>query len=150
MDKKENRGRKQKETIASKIIKHTKGGTVTWNYIYKVEIYTQAVIENRWELDIVDLAVFNAIEKYIQYGNPNKYEDENGIWYWVTESKILSDMPLLPLNSNSAVYKRISNLINCGLIERNSNNASSKLKHIRIGHNASKLYYKKYNKDHKL
>ena len=144
-EKSERRGRKAKPTIISKIMKHSKGGESPYYYIYYFTIHQDVVINNKWELDIVDLAVFYAIEKFIHYGTPKKLEDPNtGIWYWIEEGKILHDMPLLPLASKSAVYKRISNLVKYDLIERNPNNSANRQKHLRLGKNAKLLFYKEY------
>lgn len=141
----EKRGRKAKPSIISKIMKYSDKGKKKYHYIYWFTIHQDVVIDNKWELDIVDLAVFYAIEKFIHYGSPIKMEDsETGIWYWVEEGKILHDMPLLPLASKSAVYKRISNLVKYDLIERNPNNSANRQKHLRLGGNAKLLFYKEY------
>jgi len=139
----EKRGRKAKPTISGKVMKYSKGdGIDKYNFLYNIPAINQyAVVKNGWELDIIDIAIYYCIENFISKGSPKKFEDSDGIWYWVDESKILKDMPLLPLGTNSSVYKRISLLVKCGLLERNSNNSVTRLKLLRIGINANKLFY---------
>ena len=145
---KETRGRKAKPTILSKIMKYSGGGKKPYFFIYDFTIKQDVIIENKWELDIVDVAVFYAIEKFIHYGTPQKTEDpETGTWYWVDEGKILHDMPLLPLASKNAVYKRICNLVQCDLIERSQNNSFNRCKHLRLGKNAKILAYKEHKEN---
>jgi hypothetical protein len=159
MKKTENRGksggRKPVPTIKSKIQKYTNGGKLEYNFTYNILINQKAVIDNGWELDIIDMTIYRAIEgliNEINKGNnsciklddnkPVYVDDSNSIrWYFISEYKILRDMPLLPLGSVNSVYKRISKLVDCGLIERNPTNEKTRLKLIRLGVNSGKMDY---------
>lgn len=150
MNKKENnRGRKPKATIASKVMKFSNGeGFEKYNFMYNIVINQYAVVKNEWELDIIDIGVFYAISHFINYGKPEFVTDLLGKrWYWVDENKIIKEMPLLPLSSKIAVSKRIDNLIKCDLIERKPDNKSTGKKMIRVGDNAEKLFFTKPNQD---
>lgn len=145
MNKVKNRGRKPKQTIQSKISSYTKKNG-EYCYLYNIIINQHAVIENGWELDLVDIAIFNAIFHFINSGKSKKTEcPETGSWYWIDESKILNDLPLLPISGSNAIYKRISNLITFKLIERKKDNSFTGLKLLRLGENANKLFYKSQN-----
>ena len=142
---KEKRGRKANLNIYQKIKKYTFSGTKEWNFIHTLNIPVKVILDNEWDLDIIDISVFIAISNFIHYGKPIKTTEADGSdWYYISENKIMSDLPLVPLNSKSAIYKRISNLIKHGLIERNPNNVSTGKKNIRIGEQADKLVYALY------
>lgn len=131
----ENRGRKPKKSISQIIA--SKGSD--WRFNFNININQLAVITHRWDLDIIDIAIFEAIVKFISTDHEKLIKEIDGkgnVWYFVSENKILNDLPLLPFDKPSAVYKRIKKLEDYGLIERNPNNISSGKKHIRIGKNA--------------
>lgn len=147
--KEEKRGRKSVPTINEKVNKYTKGGSCEYRFNYNTVINNKAVIDNRWELDIIDIAIFETIKGIILYLesphnlNSNKpllpVPNKDGNWYPVPELFILKQCPLLPLSSWSTVYKRITKLVNCGLIERNPSNMKSREKLIRLGKEAHKM-----------
>lgn len=142
---KEKRGRKANLNIYQKIKKYTFDGAKEWNFIHTLNIPVKIIIDNKWDLDIIDISIFIAISNFIHYGKPIKTTEADGSdWYYISENKIMSDLPLVPLNSKSAVYKRISNLVKHGLIERNPNNVSTGKKNIRIGRQADRLVYTLY------
>lgn len=151
MSKKETRGRKPGVRMLTPLEKAKenikKFGKENYRFNYLVKGFDQRnILENGWDLDIIDIAVFNQIKGFIDSGNAEKITDKNGDWYFISESKTINDLPCVPINSKSAVYKRISNLVKCGLIERNPSNISTRLKHIRVGEEAyRKLTYQPFN-----
>lgn len=154
--KEEKRGRKPVVSIGEKIEHYTDKGKKEYNFMYGFYVNQHAVILNKWNIDIIDLGIYYCIERFIQnLSNNNKVdnemcvEDSLGKWYFVSEYKIIKDMPLLPLSSKNAVYKRIANLVECGLIERNPNNTSTRLKLIRLGSNSHLLNTSNINKTSK-
>lgn len=133
---------KKKVSLAQKI--NSKGGLDSYRYIYSITINQQAVLENKWfDLDIIDVAIFHAIYKFISVGTPEENIDKDGKrWYWVAESKIIGDLPLIPISSNVGISKRIDKLIQYDLIKRKPDNRKTGLKMIALGSNASKMFYK--------
>lgn len=143
----ETRGRKPKKPLSQ--IKKEKGDN--WHFNWFIHINQAAIIKHGWDLDLVDVAIFEAIVKFISTDHrrlQKEIDSTGGTWYFVSENKILNDLPLLPFDKPSAVYKRIKKLIDCQLIERNPDNRASGKKMIRIGENAD-LYFntKSYNQE---
>lgn len=143
----EKRGRQPKKTIHQIIA--SKGDN--WRYNFSININQLAVVTYRWNLDIIDIAIFEAIVKFISTDHHKLIKESDGqgnVWYFVSEKKILNDLPLLPFDKPSAVYKRIKKLEECNLIERNPNNVASGKKHIRIGRNAELYFNAKFENNH--
>lgn len=140
-------GNKKKVSLQQKI--KSKGGLEVYKYIYSLTINQQVVLENGWfDLDIIDVVVFHAIHKFISVGKPEEMVDKDGKrWYWVAESKIINDLPLVPITSNIGIAKRIDKLIKYDLIKRNPNNSKTGLKMIAMGDDASKMFYKNHDKN---
>lgn len=135
----EKRGRKagvKALTPLQKIRKYAKEeGLKTYRFNYKIPAIDQKnILENGWDLDIIDIAIFNQIHGFISSGKADKVTDYLGDWFFVSEYKTLKDLPCVPLSSKNAVYKRISKLVECGLIERNPTNRLTGKKYIRVSH----------------
>lgn len=140
-EEKQRKGRGKKLTLKEKVDKYSNKGEKPYNYLYTIIVNQKCIIENGWwELDMIDIAIFNAIYHFISIGRPKTYEDHKK-WYWVEESKILKDVPLLPLSSTIAVYVRVQKLINYGLIERNPDNSRIGMSYLKLGVNAQKMIY---------
>lgn len=147
--KKEKRGRKKGKkalTVPQKIGKYTNGGEVDYHFLYNININQKVVIDNKWDLDLIDLCIFEAIKQIYSHAlSEDKtrtstfmipIKDELGNWAFISESYISKNIPLLPLNSSDAIYKRISKLESCGLIDRHPKNKVNRTKLIRLGKNA--------------
>lgn len=133
---KETRGRKAGIKSLSPLEKmkmYTKNGHVPYNFNYIIHHVDQKkILENGWDLDIIDMAIFYQVKGFIDSGKAEKVSDIFGDWFFVCESKTIKDLPCVPINSKNAVYKRISKLVECGLIERNPTNRLTGKKFIRI------------------
>jgi hypothetical protein len=147
MQKKEKRGRKAVPTMKEKIDKYTEGGTKDYNFLYSIPpINQKLIVEKGWNIDIIDVAIFLDIKSIIHYTQDKKSKgehvdtwvtnDNRGDWYFICESKIIKDLPLLPIASGNPIYRRIKKLCECGLIERNPDNAKTRQKLLRLGPNA--------------
>lgn len=147
--KEEKRGRKKGKkalTIRKKIEKYTHGGEVDYHFLYNININQKVVLDNKWNLDLIDVCIFETIKQIYSHALsedktsssmfmlPKK--DELGNWAFISESYISKNIPLLPLNSPGAVYKRISKLESYNLVERHPNNKVNRTKLIRLGKNA--------------
>lgn len=132
---------KPRKSLKQKI--HENGGLEKYNFLYFIPINQQVVLENKWyELDIIDIAVFHAIHRFISVGKPTQVIDEKGErWYWVAESKIINDLPLIPITSSTGVAKRIDKLIKYKLIKRKPDNRTTGLKMISLGDHANRMFH---------
>jgi hypothetical protein len=141
--KKSNRGRKPILTMNQKI-KRNRQGKEEYNYIYSLVFDFKSVVDHTWNIDVIDLSIFYAIRGIIMKLKNSKgdemkafkYMDLEREWYYVSEDKIIRDLPLLNLSNVSAVRKRIKKLTACGLIERNHRNEILRKQLIDLGHNS--------------
>lgn len=85
-----------------------------WN----INIYQAAVIENGWNLDIVDMAILEVIKSFILSGNCHIQQVEEEQFYWVSHVKILSELPIVKITSPQGLKKHIDKLITEGLLTR--------------------------------
>lgn len=138
----ENRGKRPNPSIFEKIKIHSRGkGLDSYRFMYYIPPINQyAVLKNGWDIDYIDLAIFFSIKEFINSGKCEKFIDNSNVaWYWVAEGKIIKDLPLIPINSESSISNRITKLCKCGLIERNPDNKKNGKKHLRLGENIDKL-----------
>lgn len=148
MDKESNihkRGNKPNPTNMQKIMKYSDGkGLDAYRFNYNININQYAVLKNGWELDYIDIAIFLSIYHFISSGNADKYKitDANNVnWHYISDHKIIKDLPLIPINSPTALVKRITKLCKYELIVRNPDNRINAKKYIRIGKGAEKYFY---------
>lgn len=136
---------KPKKSLYQKI--QEKGGIEKYNYMFFIPINQQVVLENKWyDLDIIDVAIFHAIHRFISVGKPDQSMDSKGErWYWVSESKIINDLPLIPISSTAGIVKRIDKLIKYKLIKRKPDNRMTGLKMIALGDEANKMFHNEDN-----
>ena len=152
-NKQEKRGRKEgstKLTPTGKMKKYSKDGSLDeYNFQYIIPPINQWVIlKNGWDLDIIDMAVYNQIKGFIDSGEAEKITDSKGNWYFVSELKIAKDLPCVPINSKSGIYRIIKKLVDCNLLERNPTNRLTGKKYLRYtSEGVKKLTYTKPNQN---
>lgn len=74
------------------------------------------------KIDLVDIGLLMYIKDFCSYPGINKIFDNGKEYYWLSYQKLTEDMPLLGLNSKSAVYKRFKKLCNLDLLEQHQDN----------------------------
>lgn len=98
---------------------------------YQININQYAGEKYFPELDIIDLAVYDYISKF--YPVAEKYTDNNGIWFWISHSKVIDDMPKLKIKSKSGILKRINNLVDNEILERHPNSKTLGRSYYKVG-----------------
>ena len=91
------------------------------NYKYTILINQFSVIENGFDLDIIDLALFDYIKDFSGSNSCSKIATPEGTYFWLSHSKIIQDMPLLKIKTKTGIIKRLSNLIKEGIFEKHPN-----------------------------
>jgi hypothetical protein len=85
---------------------------------YNILINQKAVIDNNFDLDIVDLAILDFIK---DFGHSQKCErilTTEGEYFWISHKLIIEEMPLLRITTKAGIIKRIENLEREGVISR--------------------------------
>lgn len=70
------------------------------------------------KLDLLDLAVLDAICGGILSGAFIKMDVGGKSYFWIQPKAIINELPLLGINSPVGIRKRIDNLVEAGLVER--------------------------------
>jgi len=72
----------------------------------------------RGKVDIIDLAIFDAFK---DFANGTKCEKKVGpdgrVWFWVSYSLIIAEIPYCGIKTNDGIYRRMKNLQAVGVIE---------------------------------
>lgn len=113
-------------------------------YLYNLNINLKAVIDNglQGEVKLNHLAVFEVIKNMISnWREINKLNDMNGDWYNISYQKIIDELPILDIKTTMGIRKLIQKLSELGILELNPNNQTLGRTYMRLGINASKLFY---------
>lgn len=88
---------------------------------YTIIINQLAVIENGYNLDIVDLAIFDFIKDFTNSPACIKTNTPEGIYFWISNELIMENLPLLKIGTRQGIIKRIDNLVEAGILEKHPN-----------------------------
>jgi len=89
---------------------------------YSININQKAAVDNKWDVDIIDLSMLDVFRIYAPKKKCEKIFDEAGVWYWVSYGIIVKALPLSGLKTKDAVYRRMKKLEAAGLIVFNPKN----------------------------
>lgn len=106
---------------------------------YTVSINQYAAIASGFDLDLVDLALFDFVSRYAHAPEVARLVEDGKVYYWVAYAKIIEEMPLLGLKTKDAVYRRIRNLIRAGVFEEYGRNREIGKTYFAFGANYRKL-----------
>lgn len=86
---------------------------------YTITINQHAIFVNGLvnKTDIIDWAIVDYLKDFALYKKARKIVHKNEEYIWLNYKHLLVNMPLLNINSKSAITKRINRLKNLGLIK---------------------------------
>jgi hypothetical protein len=85
---------------------------------YTIVINQKAVIENKFNLDVIDMAIFDFICYFVNSKHCEKTMTPEGEYFWIAHTKIISELPIIKITTKAGIIKRIENLEREGLLER--------------------------------
>ena len=88
---------------------------------FNVNINQKAAIDNGFDIDVIDLAIFDFIKDFGGSHACSKIQTNEGLYFWIAHKKIIEQLPLIKIKTAQGIIKRIENLINCGLLEKHPN-----------------------------
>jgi hypothetical protein len=92
------------------------------SFLWNININQKAVIDNKLDLDINDVAIIYFLIVFSASKNCVSLECNGKRYYWFSTGLIKSNLPLLRIGSERGIYKRITNLIESQLLERHPDN----------------------------
>jgi len=114
------------------------------NYDYTIEINQAAVIENNLPLDLIDMAIFSSMCKYANQPKCQKRMSGTIVYWQMSYEKVLENLPLLPIKTVDAIFRRFKKLEQAGVIEGHEDNTKRKGAWYCWGHNYEKLTQKQF------
>ena len=113
---------------------------------FNITVNQFAAITSGFELDIIDIAIFDFIQQFVASGNIEIVNTEQGEFFWVKNEKIIEELPLLRIKTKRGVRNRVNNLVDAGLLERCEDKAYSNYSLYRPGHRWGELSHVNFKK----
>ena len=88
---------------------------------YTILINQYAAVKNGFDLDIIDLAIFDFIKDFANSPNCMKIQTPEGLFFWVSHKLVMNALPLLNIKTSQGLSRRIENLINAGVLKKHPN-----------------------------
>lgn len=108
---------------------------------YTITINQLAVINSGMNLDVVDMSIFDFITHFAHSDKCMKLNSEGAIYFWVSHSVIIEQLPILGISTGAGIIKRINKLIDAGLLSRHPNCDMMRKTFYRFGPNYDKVNY---------
>lgn len=108
---------------------------------YNLNINQYAAVTNKMDVDIIDLAIFDFIKDFAHSPACMKIQTQEGVYFWVSHTLIMQEMPLLNIKTKAGIVKRIANLENAGLLKKHENCGRLGKTLYRFGPNYDKMIF---------
>lgn len=115
-------------------------------YKYDIFINQFACVENGFDLDLIDLAIFCYIKDFSGTNECLKMHTPEGIYFWISHSKLLEEMPLLKIKTKQGLIKRIDKLVKCNIFNKHPRCENYAKTLYQAGSNYDKLVFTDYRK----
>jgi len=89
---------------------------------YNIRINQYAIINNGFDLDLIDAAILDFFESFVHTGKMATLYHNNKSYYWFDYKKIIEEMPMLGIKSKDGVYRRIKSMCEQELLEAHPSN----------------------------
>lgn len=110
-------------------------------YKYNISINVVPVIEYNLDLDYIDLIIFDFIKDFANSDKCTKIQTNNGLYFWISHTSIMNQLPLLRITSKAGIIKRIENLVNAGILEKSPQSQEFGKSLYRFGKNYDKMIF---------
>lgn len=85
---------------------------------YNLNINQHAAVVNGMDVDIIDLAIFDFIKDFAHSPACMKMQTPEGVYFWISHTLIIQEIPLLKIKTKAGIAKHIFNLEAAGLLKR--------------------------------
>lgn len=108
---------------------------------YTITINQKAVIELGLNLDVLDMAIFDFIVHFAHWDKCQRLQTNAGVYFALQHKTIISQMPILGINTAAGILRRINKLIEAGLLERHPDCEMMKMTFYKFGRNYDKVFF---------
>lgn len=110
-------------------------------YKYNISINVVPVIKHNLDLDYIDLIIFDFIKDFANSNYCTKIQTTEGLYFWISHTSIMNQLPLLKITSKAGIIKRVDNLINAGILEKSKQSKEFGKSLYRFGKNYDKMIF---------
>lgn len=110
---------------------------------YSISINQKAVIDAGFDLDLVDMAIFDMLTAYTNSTACRKMNEGAVIYFNVPYQTVIEELPLAKITKPDSVYRRFQKLEHCGIMQMHHDNKRMKQVWFAWGRNYSRLYFEK-------
>lgn len=114
---------------------------------YTITINQLSAIGGEFNLDIIDLAIFDFVRAFFQSGRCECEVIGKKVFFWVSPRLIISEMPILGITSTRGINLRIENLIREKLLERGPENKSKHRTYLAFGEKVCMYDFYNWNEE---
>ena len=108
---------------------------------YTITINQKAVIELGLNLDVLDMAIFDFIVHFAHWDKCQRLQTNSGVYFALQHKTIISQMPILGINTAAGILRRINKLIEAELLERHPDCEMMKMTFYKFGRNYDKVFF---------
>lgn len=92
---------------------------------YSIKINQKAIIDNWFDLDVIDGAILNYIEDFSKSSKLRKTIIEWVEYFRIQYEHMIEEMPMLWIKNRQALRKRVNKLVDCWILEKHLLNWNS-------------------------
>lgn len=85
---------------------------------YSIKINQKAIVDNGFDLDVIDWAILNYIEDFSKSSKLRKTIIEWVEYFRIQYEHMIEEMPMLWIKSKQSLWRRVNKLVNCWILEK--------------------------------
>lgn len=116
---------------------------------YSININQLSNYAGGFNLDLVDLALFDFIKDFIMSGKCEGIILDGKWFFWINTNYVIEEMPILGITTTRGINLRLENLINANLLLRGPENQSLKRTYLAFGWRAADYMFTTWKIDSK-
>lgn len=118
---------------------------------YVININQKAIVDLGLQdkLDFIDLAIYDFITEFMLCDDCVNIQIADTKYFWIKTELVIENLPLLGITTSRGINKRLDNLVECGLLERCSDNQSLHQSFYNVGVNYKAYKFFTWNKNSK-
>lgn len=109
---------------------------------YNININQKAIVDNRFDLDLIDAAILDFIHSWVIEDTIKKKELNGITYYWLDYKYMTIQMPMLGIKSKDGIYRRLKKMCDQGLLISHPENQSLGKPHFSFGIKFKLLLFK--------
>jgi hypothetical protein len=106
-----------------------------------ITVNQRTIVELKYPLDLVDCAIIDFLTEYTHAGRPAKKLLENTVYYSVSWDEIVTNLPLIGIQTRNGIQKRLKGLCDLKILQMHPDNQQTASSFYAFGENYEKLFF---------